>query len=256
MGHSGVFILFYYLHRTDLFYGADVEVALYLGSPTRFDVDHLPGSDAISLIRKRFNTNQRHQVCAPRLLNQLRGDLHDILVVIMSVAWILNGGEECTERLDGYTFHNILLVSGYRLVRISPLGGPRLLSVLENAIHLGLVAFIITFMHGIDRKIPYVPLHSMLLYSIAQVHFDDKECQEALLWTLFMGKVSTNGEQDEMAWMVPKVREISLLLKLHSWEDVSRRLANFPWVSALHEKSAKALWYNSETCQIPPEFAF
>jgi hypothetical protein len=236
------------MHRADLSHRADVEIALYQGSPTRFDVDRLPGSDAISWIRSRFDADQRHQVCAPRLLNQLRGDLQDILVDIMSVAWILNGGEECMERLDGYTFHNIVLVSGYRLIRISPLGGPRLLSALENAIHLGLVAFIITFMHGIDRKTPYVPLHSMLLFSTAQVDFDKEECREALLWTLFMGKASTNGKPDEMAWMVPKIRKIALLLNLDSWEDVSKRLSNFPWVDALHERSAPALWYHSKIC--------
>jgi hypothetical protein len=112
----------------------------------------------------------------------------------MSLAWLLNSSPGHGTKLDGYTFHDILILIGYRLIQICPLSGPRPASHLEGTLHLGLTAFMTTFMLGLGRKVPEFTLLSQLTRSAAQEHFDeDEESQEVLLWMLFIGKPSVLG---------------------------------------------------------------
>ena len=164
----------------------------------------------------------------------------------MSLALLLNSAEH-KKKLDGYTFHDILILMGYRLIHISPLLGPRLASRIENALHLGLTAFMTTFLLGLGLTVPEFPLLSKLARSAAQGNFDeDKENQEVLLWVFFIGRASIFREADDV-WLIPRVTGTMLALGLHTWEDLSRTLSKFPWVSALHNKPGQTLWHRSRS---------
>jgi hypothetical protein len=177
-------------------------------------------------------------------------DLQDILVDIMSLTGLLNGSGGHGTKLDGHTFHDILILIGYRLIRISPLCGLRPASPLQNVFYLGLTAFMATFLLALGRKLPEFPLLSILARSAVQGYprDEDEESQEVILWILFIGRDSIFMQPDD-AWLIPTVTGTILALGLHTWEDVRRTLSKFPWVNALHDKPGQALWHRSS--QIP-----
>lgn len=231
---------------------ADLEYSLYMGSATRFSIeDIISGSTAIFGLRSNFggqNDQNIPKVLDYRPFRQLSVDLQDLLIDTTGLARLLNDANAGQlPKLDNYIFHDTILLLGYRLVHVSPLGGPRPPSRLGNAVHLGLTAFVTTFLRKLDRTIPDIPLLSELVRSLAQEHFDDdQEYQEVLLWLLFIGRASIFKEPDDV-WLIPKTAQTMHALGLHTWEDVSRTLAIFPWVNALHDPAGQALWHKSSS---------
>lgn len=181
------------------------------------------------------------------LLRHMGTDLGAILTDATDLAWLVNDASARDRpKLKNFPLHDNLLLSGYRLVSTRPLSRPRPLSQVENAVHLGLTAFVLSFLRGYDRQIPNIPMLSQLARSAAQEEFDDnQESQEALLWTLFIGAAgSTFGGLDD-AWLIPKTAQAMQSLGLHAWEDVVRTLVKFPWVNAVHDQAGQALWRRS-----------
>lgn len=156
------------------------------------------------------------------------------------MAWLLN--EAATGRrpkLDGFLLHNSLIILGYRLLHISPLNGPRPNKHIDNAVHLGLLAFIMTFLRGLDGTLPETTILSELVRSVAQSPFGNAlEMQELLLWVLFIGHNSVFAPLDD-TWLIPKTTRTMHALGLHTWEDVAQVVARFPWVNALHDKASQ-----------------
>lgn len=180
-------------------------------------------------------------------LRQLGADLHNLLKEILSVAWLLNGADSghCP-KINDHIFHDTLLQLGCRLVYFSPLGGPRPTSHLENVVHLGLTAFIVTFLRGLDHRIADMPLLSHLVRSATQGPFgNEKESQEVLLWLLFIGGASIFRQPDDV-WLIPKTTQTMDALDLHTWEDVTGTLSKFPWVHAIHDKTCQ--WHRLPFC--------
>jgi hypothetical protein len=223
----------------------DLEFALFLGSTTKFSIkDVMQGSTAILCFGN--NLMQGDQIVTNRLdfllSSQFNTDLQDLLVDMKSLAALLNDISAGHQRkLDNYVFHDTIILWGYRLIYISPVGDLHFTNRLENALYMGLAAFLITFTRRLDHSIPDMPLLSELARSAAQEHFDDaKETQELLLWLLFVGECSIFKETDD-AWLVPSVMQKMQALDLHTWEDVQQTLAKWPWVSVLHDKTGEAL---------------
>ena len=235
----------------------DLEYALHQGSATRFSVgDIVTSSTAVFGLPNRLRRedgNQKLPVLNSRLLRQLSADLQTLLIDITELAWLVdNASAKERPKLNGFPVHDNLLLLGYRLNYTSPLGGPRPISCVENMIHVGLTAFIITFLRGFDRQIPDIPILSDLARSAAQENFDnEQENQEVLLWTLFLGAASIFGQPDD-AWVIPKTTWAMHALDLHTWEDVVRTLDKFPWVNAAHNKAGQALWHRSTSNYRPP----
>lgn len=189
---------------------------------------------------------------SPTLFKQLHVDLQGLLRDITGLASLLNdAGAGHRPKLNGYELEDTLLVLGYRLVSICPLGGLRPTSRLDNAVHLGLTAFMVTFLPRLDCRIADNPLLSNLARSAVQEHFgDERENQEVLLWILFIGGASVFKQSDE-TWLIPKAIRTLRALGLHAWEGVYETLAKFPWVDALHNKAGQALWRRSTSCHRP-----
>lgn len=91
-----------------------------------------------------------------------------------------------------------------------PLGGPRLVNLLENAIHLGLMAFLPTFIRGLDGKVSNNTLLAGLVMSSSKALSQDMHVNsEVLPWLLFIGKASVFGDADDDTWLA---QEISLTM--------------------------------------------
>ena len=136
--------------------------------------------------------------------------------------------------LPARAFHGTLLLLGYRLINMHPLGQSRPDSTLENAIHLGLVAFMMPFMHRLDGKIPDTPLLTQLLRSALETDHDVCDtAMEALLWVMLVGW-SAEFMRTANPWLVSKISKTMHLLHIDTWEDVSQRMAKYPWIEAFH----------------------
>ena len=180
------------------------------------------------------------------LVKTLSADLQSLFVDMRSLATLINDASAgYHSKLNAYVFHDTCILLGYRTIHISPLRGPRPTSRLENMIHLGLAVFIMTFLRGLNRKIPNMPLLSNLVRSAAQEHLSgDREHGEMILWILFVGRASIFGDAEDI-WLVPKAAKTIRSLGLGSWEAVGETLAMFPWVNDVHDKLGHALWHNS-----------
>lgn len=229
---------------------ADLDYSTYLGSPTRYSLEDvaLCCSDIVGLNSFNMHDNQRtSEILNSQLLGNLSPELQALLIDITTLGGLLN---ETTvghrPKLDGRSFHGTLVLIGYRLVSLYPLAETRPTNRLENAIHLGLVAFIVTLLRGLDRRIMETPILSELARSVAQEPFDnEQENQEVLLWLLFIGGASIFKPPVD-AWLISKTVQAMHSLGLHSWEDICQVLAKFPWVWALHNKAGK--WHRPTSC--------
>jgi hypothetical protein len=228
---------------------ADLEVSLQRGLPTRFSINDIDKPATVEMLSSFKTKSERTQlsVLNSQLFKQLSTDLQSLLVDITHLAWVLNDAHTGQiPKVCGYKFHETLLLLGYELLHISPLGGPRPTNHLDNVVHLGLTAFIMAFFRGFDGKISGIPLLSELVRSAIKEHFnEERECQELLLWLLFIRGVSIFGQTDD-AWLIAKTAETMQTLGLHTWEDVAQTMSKFPWVDAVYNKAGE--WYHAVSC--------
>ncbi|GIK05403.1 hypothetical protein Aspvir_009512 [Aspergillus viridinutans] len=228
----------------------DLEYSLQLGSATLFSLeDAMKENKTINELYgdlKRQNHADSSKHYWPPLLGNLRGDIQDIFMDVTSLASILNDAMHgVSPKLDSCTFHSDLLVLGYRLVNMYTLGGCRPQCAIENGIHLGLTAFLVTFLPGLDRRIAHNALLYKLLLNTAQAFPDDGlDVQEILLWMLYIGAASSSQLGAHPTW-ISKSKETIDTLKLSTWEQVQDMLAKYPWVNAVHDTAGKALWLHS-----------
>jgi hypothetical protein len=225
---------------------ADLQHSLLRGLPTRFDINDIDRAAVVELLSsfERRCDQVLLTVLNFRLFRNVRTDLQNLLVDITRLAWVLNDAHaRRIPKINGYVFHETLLLLGYRLVNISPLGIPRAESHLNNVVHLGLTAFIMTFFRGLDGKISGLPLLSGLARTAIQEDFDsERENQEVMLWLLFISRASIFKQTDD-AWLIPKTAQTIQALGLHTWEDVSQTISKFPWVDVVHDKTGD--WYEA-----------
>lgn len=226
---------------------ADLDFALHLGSATRYSIeDIIPSSSAILEILGKFRLQNNEKVLKvfdSPLSRKLNPELRNLFIEITSLAWLLNDTTTGHQpKVDGYMFHDTLLLFGYRLVKFSPLGGPRPHNSLENAIHIGLTAFILTFLVGIDSKVISIPLLYGLARSVAQETFNDDKENEVLLWLLCVCRASSLFQESDDTWLSLKVMHTMYILGLHTWKDISKILARFPWVGVVHDKAGQFIY--------------
>lgn len=144
-------------------------------------------------------------------------------------------------KMNVIEFHNDILVLGYRLLKLKPLGIPPRTCQLQNGTHLGLTAFLMTFLQGWDGRVASNALLSKLL--LAEAHRSRsmaRDNQEMLLWLLHIGAASCGLWEDPL-W-VTITKHTLHELGIQSWENVKVILAQFPWVDAVHDSSGRTLW--------------
>ena len=236
----------------------DLEYALYMGSTTQFHIeDVLSGNETFYGLRSSFGTQDDRELILSELHNsrpiykQLPVDLRDLLVDTTAYAKLLNDTSTGKlPKLDGRIFHVTMVLVGYRLVRISPLGGVRLPDSVSTAVHLGLVAFLTTFLRQLDRRIPEIQLLYQLFRPLVQQYTDDskdgdeRENQMVLLWLLFIGEAAVFKQPDD-EWLLPKAARTIDALGLDTWDDANKLLTTLPWVNIVHNCPGEALWHRS-----------
>ncbi|GAD92896.1 hypothetical protein BC1G_08780 [Paecilomyces variotii No. 5] len=191
---------------TQKIFRLDLEYAIYTGSATRFSVQEIANF--------------------ARLINDA------------------NSGR--LPKLNHCAFHDSILLLGYRLIEMRPLGSHCSSNLLEDMVHLGLATFVATFFWSLDRRAPIIPLLSRSICSVVDRHSQVcKEEEEVLLWLLFIGATCMSNSTNDDIWLVPKTAQTMRSLALHTWESVDQVLAAFPWVTVTHDSAARALWQRS-----------
>ncbi|KAL4992313.1 hypothetical protein BDW68DRAFT_97488 [Aspergillus falconensis] len=243
---------------------ADLEYALQLGSRTLF------GSEGIEFLRlcKGVCINDRKRgemVAIPEvdifLRVGLRASLWTTFFDTRGLADLLNdAGAGSRQKLGAEEFHNTIMLLGYCLLHISPLeviSEPDScfklgMSPLEETVHLGLIAFLVTFLQGLDNRITDKPLLSHRLrlaieklLSSVEGGEGSKIIKRVLIWTLFVGAVVVFKPSDD-EWLIPTTNTAMNTLGLSSWKDVKQALAGFPWVDAVHDRTGIVLCTTQE----------
>ncbi|KAH6884390.1 hypothetical protein B0T10DRAFT_130463 [Thelonectria olida] len=231
---------------TQKIFRIDLEYALQLGAEPIFT-----SADVEIGSRKMFSRNSFKRPkdkdavndCEAKLSRHFGDALWDLLLDVRHAASLINDcGASRRPKLNSFEFHDRLIRFGYQLLAINTLGGSRISNALENFIHLGLAAFMMTFLRGLDRLIAENPLLSELARKAGQSYCgQDSEEQQTFLWFVLIGRSSIFREQDE-EWLLPKMRQTTEALGLHTWEDVREIVSIFPWVNSLHNKAGEELW--------------
>ncbi|EED17343.1 conserved hypothetical protein [Talaromyces stipitatus ATCC 10500] len=226
----------------------DLDFALYMGTATIFNVNHVLASRAIIFGSGVCPLHHLRCTVDSSLLGfsmNLSIDLHNALVEAMSLSRQLNDAAETKAlKVNLYFFNANIILLGYQVISISPLSQSYQLSRLENSIHLGLAMFVTTFMNRLDRKIPDMPFMSELLRVL--LTFDFQVHLSVLLWLLFLGNATILGPNDQ-EWLAPMVATTAQKLGLYSWNGVSKALVKLPWVNSLYNSSSQSLWLKAST---------
>lgn len=240
-------------------HSTDLDYALQLGIPTHYSVDDI--SYGMTMLWDCQDALEQHRALSPPSLlppspcHNLGTTLQILLTDSTSFARMINDAVSgLRPTFSSYAMHCTLLLLGYRLVSICPLAGPRPHDRLVDAIHLGLAAFMMTFLRRLDRKIAEMPLlSSVSRTAVDNIYYDEKgeqEIQEVLLWFLFLGAASVFRGVDHSSWLVLNARQTMKALDLSSWGDVQEVLVKFPWVHTLHDKAGRELWSRCSSAEI------
>lgn len=227
---------------------ADLEFALYLGTATRFSTkDVMITSNVLHEVSNEdTEALSEYPEDTPSLVaTRFIPGLRDIFTGIARFAWIINditSGKR--EKIHNYPFHDTIIMLGYRLVDVAPLGGLMECHV-AHTMHLGLAAFLMTFLRRLDYIIPDMPLlYKLYQAAITQLSDDEDENQELRLWAVFIGRASIFQSTDD-DWLLPIATKTAQRLNLCDWADIRQVLSRWPWVTSLHDNAGEALWHRS-----------
>ncbi|OJI99598.1 hypothetical protein ASPVEDRAFT_39002 [Aspergillus versicolor CBS 583.65] len=227
----------------------DLEYALQLGSPTLFSLEEVemackPVAHFPSL-RLPSDPSNYPQTLEPYTLKALPAKDRDLFIDVLLLASLLNKAiAGVAPKLHAVELDQDMILLGYRLLRLKPLGLPPGTSRLQHRVHLGMAAFLMTFLHGWDGSVTQNDALVGLLLSEVQRPFNsDENDLETFLWLLFIGAASLS------LWKHPKwisiTKDILQGLKVKRWEDVKELLARYPWVNAVHDPAGQELWHGS-----------
>ncbi|TRX96054.1 hypothetical protein FHL15_003196 [Xylaria flabelliformis] len=222
---------------------ADFDFALQFGSPTIYDGECVLGKDTLNWLHEKYRENRAVSsdtsafiVCDP--------DLRRVYEDISMLAWLVDDNAIHGIRVDDYDFHNLLLLVGYRLLKVRLLNSSiKSVNKLELLLHLGLAALMSRFFATLGVKaLDVLLLRRCIISAILEKHYDNKEEQELVLWLLLIAKTSVFRDEDEDIWLIPKVSQVTTQLGLSTWDHVSTTTRKFPWVRLFSDDMAQTLW--------------
>ncbi|KAH1597852.1 hypothetical protein KXV95_001375 [Aspergillus fumigatus] len=225
----------------------DLEYALQLGTPTLFRLEEAEwafmGMRQFSDVHAQPNGKDYFPRSQQHILGSLPINLRDLFLDVLFLASSLNNAMTGdSPKLGVFQLHQNIILLGYRLVKLKPLGLPLRSSSLENRVHLGLAAFLASFLQGWDGQIsPNHLLSRSLLASVHQHLSAEQNEQELSLWALFRGAVLPSSWNDS-TWVL-KTRVTLKALGIDSWGDIRDILGKYPWVNAIHDPPGQTLWY-------------
>ncbi|KAI0458805.1 hypothetical protein F5B21DRAFT_457835 [Xylaria acuta] len=223
---------------------ADFDFALQFGSPTVFGAECVPGTATLDWLHAKYRGGRAGSPNTVAFIAWVNPNLRGVYEDISTLAWLVNDNAVHGVRVNDYDFHNLLLLVGYRLVKIRSLNSPIEASdKFELLLHLGLAGLVSMFFATLGVKpLDMLLLRRCVVSATSGKHDDDKEEQELVLWLLFVGKTSVFREKDEDVWLIPKISQVATLLGLSTWDHVSATLQKFPWVRVFSDDAAQTLW--------------
>lgn len=215
---------------------ADLEFAFYLGTPTKFHYTDVQSENVKSLLGDTTRNPKKSPL--PHLLP----DLQEVLQSVQAVATLINTCTHSPAMIDGNIFHEVLNFLGYRMVSINTLASPPLDDDTSNLLLLGLYCFVITFLVGLNRKLPALPLlcQRIKAATIGPPGPSDSS-HEVLIWTLLISRTTVLCPSDD-TWILPKVHESIEYLGITDSDQLHKRLSKLPWIGVLHNHICKRLY--------------
>ncbi|KEY74918.1 hypothetical protein S7711_01272 [Stachybotrys chartarum IBT 7711] len=243
---------------TQKIFRADLEWSLCLGSATRFSIDDVERRSTAIIGRSRLFGGPRDRTkdgetssASSQPFKRLSPSLEELLFDSRELAFMLNEASVGRRsKICIYTMDDTIILLGYRLVHQCPLSRELLLTHGEKSVHIGLTAFIRTFLVGLDGKIAENILLTQLVMSIASQEEEPgnndetaKNTEELVLWVLLIAVAATAiGSIGNDRWLMPRLERIASALDLQKAEDVLQVASKFPWVNELHDKAAHEVW--------------
>ncbi|KAL4943511.1 hypothetical protein BDV06DRAFT_135303 [Aspergillus oleicola] len=242
---------------------ADLEYALQLGGTT------LLGLEGIEFLRSSQRLLTDHEGDNSEvdifLKKHIGSDLRNVFAETKDLAALLNNADAgYRQKLGSTEFHNSILLLGHCLLQINPLCSSidhdeRLafgMSALEDVIHLGLLAFLVTFLSGLNHRVADQPLLAQKLRSaienmlkIIESGKEKRPGNSVLLWALFIGAVVVFKPSDD-EWLIKTTSATIKALGLSSWDDIKQVLVGFPWVHALHDRASTKLCHTQNSREL------
>ena len=220
----------------------DLEYALEMGLSTLFNMEDIV-HDTVSAIRlgECLRTEYSHK--APRFAHfeTVDSKLRNIALDMTYLSWLYNdaiAGER--PKLDMVETCIALWQLSYRLLHFRPLSESKRPEGVEDVVSLGLIMFILPFLHKLDGRVPYCALIHDLAHSATNCVLDT-EGNKVLLWMLLAGTASVYSYPFEEHIVSAASRVIDSLC-INTWEEVASMLTGFPWVDALFGRSGQLLF--------------
>ncbi|KAI1756229.1 hypothetical protein F4782DRAFT_485328 [Xylaria castorea] len=222
---------------------ADFDFALQFGSPTIFDGESVLDKATLNKLHEKYRGSRANSpdtsafiACDP--------NLRRVYEDISMLGWLVDDNPVHGVRVDDYDFHNLLLLVGYRLLKVRPLNSPiESVNKLDLLLHLGLAALMSRFFATLGVKaLDVLLLRRCIVSATTENHYDNKEEQELVLWLLFISKTSVFREEDEDIWLIPMISQVATQLGLSTWDHVSAAVQKFPWVRLFSDDTAETLW--------------
>ena len=180
------------------------------------------------------DTQSSHTVLGPQL-GELWGNACALSRIVNDVT------ADRRERLGHADFVRAYVWLGHRLIGYLPLRSSAQLPRLRRITYLGLVAFVSSFMCGLDRRIRENPTLAQLvrdeLHGLADLAED---AREPLLWLLLLCGIPLQ-ESGHKSWLVSSVAEVMSACGLYNWTQLKRVLERYPWVDSFYDDSASTL---------------
>lgn len=188
----------------------------------------------------------------PKQFEDMPVDLQQIITEIYQLTDCLNS-KSFIPRMEPFSYQAMLLSFWYRLVPYRPLNDPSPVDLIEDAVHIGMIAFMITTLLQFGRrKILAYPFVAIRMKNTLEMLLSSSAADKALTtWLLFVGGLSVLSKSDQ-DWAADNIRRITDEMGIHDWVAVRELLGQFPWINTLHDESARALWNsvsdNTELC--------
>ncbi|KAE8381499.1 hypothetical protein BDV26DRAFT_255307 [Aspergillus bertholletiae] len=228
----------------------DLEYALQLGSPTLFRLEEAKmGCKTVTQfpsVCQKSDHLLHHLDLGQWPYTALSANCRDLYFDMLYLASLLNSSiSGITPKMNAIELHQDILLLGYRLVDLRPVGSPLGTSSLQNKVYLALTSFLMTLLRGWNGRVVQNDLLSQLLLAeVQQTPSAGQDGHETLLWLLFIGAASS-GLWKHPAW-VSTTKHVLQGLEDKSWDGVKKILTGFPWVNSIHDIAGQELWCHSQ----------
>lgn len=169
--------------------------------------------------------------------------LDSIILDLDSIMGFLNQ-TSTLDKLSPQVYQDTVLGLCYRLLECGPLNGSRPADALVNAVHIGLTAFMTTFVipFGRRRRVRFAALSTCLTEAIQNQSWTFEDSHQGFLVWLLVISGMTMFDQEDRIWLLPMIRRTAFKLGIGTWDELLSYVMKYPWVRKLHDNAAKELW--------------